>query len=110
MSKVVHICKDFYADCSDPLNWILFKEYPITQEVYDKMSEKNKEQYKVGDTYLKTMEKYYPDLESLIEGIIKYYQKSIVNEKNELEDYIKELKFMYEDLIKEIKKNLKNIK
>lgn len=109
-NKMLHIYKDIYACCVDYLNWIPYKKCKITKAEYEKMTPKKQETCNIGDTYYKSLEKYYPSLRSLIEGVIRNFDKEVAPKVQELEEFTNLFNKKIDDAVKEIKKNLKEIK
>ena len=108
--KMIHVYKDIYACYADYLNWVPYKKCKITKTEYDKMTPKKKETCNVGDIYYKSLEKFYPSLGSLVEGILRNFDREVAPKAKELEEFSAAFNKKIDDAVKEIKKNLKEIK
>lgn len=102
----VHLIGNYYADCSDPLNFIPYVKKTVTQEMWDKFNKTSKEKYKVGDEMFVCLNRYYPNIMSLIEGLLRIEERNLAKNEIELKDYIDKLGKMYDKNRKEILKNL----
>lgn len=92
---MLKITDKYYAD-TDKYNWILCKKHIVTESEAKKRKNVN-----VGDIEYKSIS-YHSTLEQLLIKLYEKYKKSIAKECN-LQEYIKELKYMQEDFINQIK-------
>lgn len=92
---MIKITEKYYAD-SDKYNWILCEKHIVTEKEAKKRKNAN-----VGDVEYKNIS-YHMNLEQLLTSLLEKHKKGIAKECN-IADYIKELKFMQEDFIKQIK-------
>lgn len=106
-NKRIHLIGNYYADLSDPRNCIPCIKKVVTRSMWDRFSKVNKEKYKVDDEIYVYMERYYPNIASLIEGLIKLEGRNLAKNEIELKDYVDKLSKIYDKNRKEILKNLK---
>lgn len=105
-NKKIHICGKYYADITDKYNCVPYIRKNVTESLWDKLSKKNKEIYKIGDTIDISLEKYYPNLLSLLKGILKLKEKELGKNVTEIKEYIDKLEKMYDKSTQEIINNL----
>lgn len=92
---MIKITDEYYANC-DNYNWVLCKKHIITES-----EAKKRKNVKAGEEEFINLT-YHATLEQLLVGLLRKYSKSIAKDCN-LEEYIKELKFMEKDFIDNIK-------
>lgn len=92
---MLKITDKYYAD-TDKYNWILCKKHIVTESEAKKRKNVN-----VGDIEYKNIS-YHVTLEELLIKLYEKYKKSISKDCN-LQEYVKELKYMQEDFINQIK-------
>jgi 3-hydroxy-3-methylglutaryl CoA synthase len=100
---MIQINEKYFID-ADKLNIILKERVIMTQEKYDKLSDKQREKTKVGNETITDLG-YFPNVESALQKLLEKHKKDLI-EKNEyasIEDAIKELKYMQEDFRKQVK-------
>lgn len=105
-NKRIHLIGNYYADLSDPRNCIPYLKKTVTQSMWDKFSKANKEKYKVNDDIYVCLERYYPNILSLLEGLLRLEDRKLAKNEIELKDYIDKLSKIYDKNRKEILKNL----
>lgn len=105
-NNYIHLIGDYYADFSDPLNCIPYVKKKVTKSMWEKFNKKTKEKYNVGDIMFVCLNRYYPNVRSLIEGLLRLEEVNLAKNEIELKDYVEQLGKIYDKNRKEILKNL----
>jgi hypothetical protein len=95
---MIKITDKYYADC-DKYNWILCKKHIITESEAVKRKKVN-----AGDIEFINLT-YHATLPQLLVSLFEKNKKSVAQYECDLEGYIKKLKFMQEDFLKNVREN-----